>query len=191
HAVQARNHPSATQDGGLRWPSNRRSSSAGLARQLPSQRALRGSSRQNVPLNPDPPRESKVSMMSQSAHGTPTAGKADLFIAGEWVHSSDGGVRESINPADGTIVAAVDEATPADAGRAVAAARAAFDDGPWGAVGAAGRAALLCRIADLLVRDKEPLARLETADTGKTLVESRVDIDDVVSVFRYYADLLT
>ena len=51
----------------------------------------------------------------------------------------------------------------------------------------AERAALLDRIADLLQRDKESLAELETRDTGKTLVESRIDIDDVTSVFRYYA----
>ncbi len=49
--------------------------------------------------------------------------------------------------------------------------------------------ALLRRIADLLQRDKEHLARVETLDTGKTLVESRIDVDDVTAVFRYYADL--
>ena len=81
----------------------------------------------------------------------------------------------------------VDEATPDDARDAVAAARAAFDDGPMAATPVAERAALLDRIADLLQRDKESLAALETSDTGKTLAESRIDIDDVTSVFRYYA----
>jgi betaine-aldehyde dehydrogenase len=71
----------------------------------------------------------------------------------------------------------------------VAAARAAFDTGPWPRIAAAERAALLRRVADLLVRDKEEIARVETLDTGKTLVESRIDIDDVTAVFRYYADL--
>jgi betaine-aldehyde dehydrogenase len=132
----------------------------------------------------------KVSTMSGLPHAAATTRSADLFIGGQWVHSSDGGVRESINPADGSIVAVVDEATPDDAARAVAAARAAFDGGPWPTLGAAERVGLLGRIADLLVRDKEQLALLETADTGKTLVESRIDIDDVVSVFRYYASLL-
>jgi betaine-aldehyde dehydrogenase len=114
---------------------------------------------------------------------------ADLYIDGRWVHASDGGTRDSINPADGSVVATVDEATPDDARRAVAAARAAFDDGAWPATPVADRCALLATIADLLVRDKESLARLETLDTGKTLVESRIDIDDVVSVLRYYARL--
>ncbi len=116
--------------------------------------------------------------------------RPDLYIGGEWVHSSDGGTRDLINPADGSVVAVVDEATPADASRAVAAARAAFDDGTWPATPVSERAAVLTRIADLLERDKEDLARVETADTGKTLVESRIDIDDVVSVFRYYARLV-
>ncbi|RDI63334.1 aldehyde dehydrogenase family protein [Nocardia pseudobrasiliensis] len=117
-------------------------------------------------------------------------GDPDLLIDGVWEHASDGGTRRIIDPADGSVAAVVDEATPQDARRAVAAARAAFDAGAWPATPVAERAALLRRIADLLVRDKEELARLETVDTGKTLAESRIDIDDVVSVFRYYADLV-
>ncbi|BBY76860.1 aldehyde dehydrogenase family protein [Mycolicibacterium parafortuitum] len=117
-------------------------------------------------------------------------GEPDLWIGGTWRHASDGGTRDIINPATGGIAAVVDEATPDDAGTAVAAARAAFDDGPWRATTAAERAALLDRVADLLQRDKESLARLETVDTGKTLAESRIDIDDVTTVFRYYAKLV-
>ena len=117
-------------------------------------------------------------------------GEPDLYIAGQWRHASDGGTRDIINPARGTVAAVVDEATPDDARAAVAAARAAFDDGAWPATPAGERAALLDRIADLLQRDKESLAELETADTGKTLAESRIDIDDVTSVFRYYAKLV-
>lgn len=117
-------------------------------------------------------------------------GIPDLLIDGAWTHASDGGTRQIVNPADGTVVATVDEATPEDARRAVAAARAAFDDGMWVATPVSERAALLTRIAALLDRDREELAHLETVDTGKTLVESRTDIDDVISVFRYYASLV-
>ncbi|KAA0021509.1 aldehyde dehydrogenase family protein [Antrihabitans cavernicola] len=123
--------------------------------------------------------------MSSDESSTP-----DLYIGGTWVHASDGGTRELINPADGSVVAVVDEATPDDAAAAVAAARAAFDDGAWPATPVGERSALLSRIADLLERDKEKLSRIETADTGKTLVESRIDIEDVVSVFRFYAQLV-
>ena len=114
----------------------------------------------------------------------------NLYIGGQWRHASDGGTRDVVNPADGSVAAVVDEATPDDARAAVAAARAVFDDGAWPATPVGDRAALLDRIADLLQRDKESLAVVETRDTGKTLVESRIDIDDVTSVFRYYAKLV-
>jgi betaine-aldehyde dehydrogenase len=117
-------------------------------------------------------------------------GEPDLLIGGQWRHAADGATRTVVNPADGSVAAIVDEATPDDARAAVAAARAAFDDGSWPATPATERAALLERVADLLQRDKESLARLETVDTGKTLAESRIDIDDVTSVFRYYARLI-
>lgn len=117
-------------------------------------------------------------------------GEPDLYIGGQWRHAADGGTRDIVNPADGSVAVVVDEATPSDARDAIAAARTAFDDGVWPATSCAERAALLDRIADLLQRDKEALARLETIDTGKTLAESRIDIDDVTSVFRYYARLV-
>jgi betaine-aldehyde dehydrogenase len=117
-------------------------------------------------------------------------GEPDLCIGGTWRRASDGGTREIVNPATGAVAAVVDEATDADARAAVSAARTAFDDGPWRATTAADRATLLNRIADLLQRDKADLARLETVDTGKTLAESEIDIDDVTSVFRYYARLI-
>jgi betaine-aldehyde dehydrogenase len=103
--------------------------------------------------------------------------------------SRSGGSSEVVNPFDASVIETVDQAGPDDVERAVVAARAAFDTGPWPRTPAAERGALLRRVADLLVRDKEEIARTETLDTGKTLVESRIDVDDVAAVFRYYADL--
>jgi betaine-aldehyde dehydrogenase len=97
--------------------------------------------------------------------------------------------REIINPFNQAVIATVDDATPAEALAAVLAARRAFDTGEWPQWTASQRADLLRRIADLLAQNKSDLARWETVDTGKTLVESEIDIDDVASVFRYYADL--
>ena len=114
---------------------------------------------------------------------------ANLFIGGAWRAGSSGAQREVVNPFDQSVVAKVDEATAEDVGAAVAAARAAFDAGDWPRTPARERGALLDRVADLLLRDKEQIARLETRDTGKTVGESRQDVDDVVAVFRYYADL--
>ena len=98
-------------------------------------------------------------------------------------------MREIINPFNQAVIAKLDDATPAQARAAVLAARQAFDSGEWPEWTGAQRAALLRRVADLLVSNKSDLARWETVDTGKTLTESEIDIDDVVSVFRYYADL--
>ncbi|WP_454174864.1 aldehyde dehydrogenase family protein [Gordonia sputi] len=117
-------------------------------------------------------------------------GTHQLYIDGTWRPASDGGVRALINPANGTDFISVDEASSDDATAAVTAARMTFDDGKWPATPAAERASLLRRIADLLVRDKADLAYIETLDTGKTLAESEIDIDDVESVFRYYASLV-
>lgn len=110
------------------------------------------------------------------------------FIDGSWTTGS-GDPDDVIDPFDASVVETVDQAGPDDVERAVAAARAAFDTGPWRSTGAPDRALVLRRIAELLVRDRERIAHTETRDTGKTIVESRVDVDDVTAVFRYYADL--
>ena len=119
----------------------------------------------------------------------PNDGVPSLFVDGRWTAGA-GGTADVLNPFDASLVEVVDQAGPDDVEAAVAAARAAFDDPRgWRATPVAERAGLLRQIADLLQRDKEHLARVETLDTGKTLSESRIDIDDVTSVFRYYADL--
>jgi betaine-aldehyde dehydrogenase len=97
--------------------------------------------------------------------------------------------REIINPFNRAVIATLDDATPAEARAAVAAARTAFDSGEWPQWTPAQRAGLLRRVAELLTLNKSDLARWETVDTGKTLVESEIDVDDVIAVFRYYADL--
>jgi betaine-aldehyde dehydrogenase len=112
---------------------------------------------------------------------------AELYLDGRWVGASGGARREIRCPADGSLVAEIDEGGPDDADRAIASARAAFDDGRWSGVPARERGDLLGRTADLLVRDKAVIARAESLDTGKRLVESEYDVDDVVGVFRHYA----
>jgi len=114
---------------------------------------------------------------------------ASLFIDGEWKRSSDGATREIHCPADGQHVVTVAEATPEDARAAVAAAREAFDFGPWRETTTGERADLLHRLADKLEEEKDDVARLEALDTGKRFVEAQGDMDDVISVIRYYAEL--
>ncbi|GAA4704604.1 aldehyde dehydrogenase family protein [Nocardioides conyzicola] len=111
---------------------------------------------------------------------------AELYLDGAWVSARGGARREIRCPADGTLVAEVDEAGAEDTEAAIAAAYGAFRDGPWTDTSARERGDLLLRLADLLERDAEDLARMESLDTGKRLVESRYDITDVVAVFRHY-----
>ncbi|MEU1533114.1 aldehyde dehydrogenase family protein [Streptomyces fagopyri] len=110
----------------------------------------------------------------------------DLFIDGTWRGALDERTREIRCPADGSLVGVVDEAGGKDTVEAIAAARRAFDEGPWPSTPAADRGDLLLRVADLLVRDKDALARAESLDTGKRLVESEYDIDDIANCFRYF-----
>jgi betaine-aldehyde dehydrogenase len=111
----------------------------------------------------------------------------ELFIDGGWCRPVKEGRRAIRCPADNTLVGEVDEATEEDTGAAIAAARQAFDEGPWSRLPAAERGLLLARVADLLERDKAKIARAESLDTGKRLVESEYDVDDVVSVFRHFS----
>ncbi|MEU1620157.1 aldehyde dehydrogenase family protein [Streptomyces sp. NPDC005722] len=114
---------------------------------------------------------------------------ADLYLDGEWREAAAGGRREIRCPADGALVATVSEATRADADAAVAAARAAFDHGPWPRTPERERGALLLRTADILERDAKSVARAESLDTGKRLVESEYDVADVVACLRHYGGI--
>ncbi|MFM7211643.1 MAG: aldehyde dehydrogenase family protein, partial [Actinomycetota bacterium] len=113
----------------------------------------------------------------------------DLYIDGQWVPAAEGGTREIRCPADGQLVRVVDEATAVDTDRAIMAARHSFDDGRWSEVPFTERAQLLLRVADLLERDADDIARAESLDTGKRMVESQYDVADVVRCFRYFAGL--
>jgi len=112
-----------------------------------------------------------------------------LYVGGEWREPVAGGRREIRCPADGSLVATVAEGTRADTLAAVAAAREAFDRGQWPTTPARERGALLGRVADLIERDRKELSRAESLDTGKRLVESEFDMDDVAACFRYYGGI--
>jgi len=113
----------------------------------------------------------------------------ELYIGGRWESAREGERREIRCPADGSLVAEVDEAGPEDTRAAIGAARQAFDEGTWATGSALERGALLHRVAGLLQRDKDAVARAESLDTGKRLVESEYDVDDVVGVFRHYGNI--
>ncbi|WP_370615526.1 aldehyde dehydrogenase family protein [Mumia qirimensis] len=110
----------------------------------------------------------------------------ELYLDGSWTSARGGARREIRCPADGSAVGDVDEATPEDTAAAIAAARHAFHDGPWPRTPSRERGNLLLRVADLLERDADEIARWESLDTGKRFIESQYDVADVVSVFRHY-----
>jgi acyl-CoA reductase-like NAD-dependent aldehyde dehydrogenase len=115
-----------------------------------------------------------------------------LLIDGQWV---EGAKRfDTINPATGEVLTQVVEASGADVDRAVAAARKAFDDrnGAWRKMSASERGRLIWKLADLVEKNVEELAELETLDNGKPIFESRyVDIPMTADVLRYYAGWAT
>ncbi len=121
-------------------------------------------------------------------HASPEA-SATLFVDGVWGPAGSGHTREIRCPADGTTVATVAEGERADTERAIAAARRAFDRGDWSATSAWERGDLLLRVSDILVRDRETFARAESLDTGKRLVESGYDMDDIAACFRYFGKI--
>ena len=112
-----------------------------------------------------------------------------LYIDGQWLASANGECSAVVNPSDASLVTEVDVATDAQVQQAIGAARRAFDRTDWPRTPTGERSALLDRVAGLIDRDLEELARLETVNTGKALRESRWDMADVARVFRYYADL--
>ncbi|GAA1245749.1 aldehyde dehydrogenase family protein [Janibacter melonis] len=115
---------------------------------------------------------------------------SSLYVDGQWQAAASGTTREIRCPADQEVAATVSEGGPQDARAAVAAARRAFDHGPWPTTPTPERAAVLTRVADLLEAELEEVARLESLDTGKRLVESRIDMQDVIGVFRHFAALV-
>lgn len=100
-----------------------------------------------------------------------------LLIGGRLVPARDGAVFPSISPRDNQPIAKIAQAGVADVADAVTAARAAFDEGPWGRTTAKDRTVFLLRIADLLERHADELAFLETVDAGKPI--SSVHYSDI------------
>jgi aldehyde dehydrogenase (NAD+)/phenylacetaldehyde dehydrogenase len=115
-------------------------------------------------------------------------GPRQLFIDGRFVDAVSGKTFATINPATEEVLAEVAEADAADVDKAVGAARHAFEDGEWARMRARDRGRLLYRLADLLDKHRDELARLETLDNGKPISETRsVDVPSAIEIFAYYA----
>src|SRR5712691_1037139 len=114
------------------------------------------------------------------------------FIDGEWVDAADGTRFDVTNPATGEVIATVPDSKPEDAERAIDAARRTFDDGSWWPRSSEReRGRILITAADIVRRERERLARLETLDSGKPIGEAREDIAEVAFMFEYYGGWAT
>ena len=91
-----------------------------------------------------------------------------IFIGGRWVDTETGATAPVINPATEQPIGIAPVATAADARAAIAAARRAFDEGPWPTMTPAERSAVLVRMADIMERRKTELVALNIAETGGT-----------------------
>lgn len=110
-----------------------------------------------------------------------------LYIGGQWVEGH-GQQLESVNPATGQVIGRFLGADGSDVDRAVAAAREAFNHGPWtSTISHKERGVILRKLAELTRSHVEELATLETLDNGKTFVESCEDVNNVADFFDYYS----
>ena len=115
-----------------------------------------------------------------------------LFIGGRWVDAASGETFDTPNPATGDKLASVAAGGAEDIDRAVRAARAAFEDGPWSRMTPSERGRLVWKIGDLILDHLEELAQLESLDNGKPLTIARAaDVPLAADLFHYMAGWAT
>jgi betaine-aldehyde dehydrogenase len=112
-------------------------------------------------------------------------------IDGRWVAGRSGATFPVHDPSTEEVIAHVQDGGPADVDRAVAAARRAFDEGPWATTTAQERGRILLRLAEKVRQHHARLAELESRNNGKPIVEAEYDIHDVATCFEYYGGLAT
>ena len=130
-------------------------------------------------------------LISEAANAFLAAPKR-MVIGADWVEAADGAQLDVRNPATGETFARVPAGKAADVDRAVRAARAAFEDGPWPALSPAQRERLLLALADRVEANAQELAEIESLDNGKSLLLARhVDMAMAVDFLRYMAGWAT
>ena len=113
------------------------------------------------------------------------------FVGGQFVDAASGRSFDTINPATGQVLTSVVRSGEEDVKRAVTVARTAFDDGHWSRLAPAERKRVLQRFADLIDRDCDQLAALETLDMGKPIGDSTtIDIPGAARCIRWYAEAI-
>jgi aldehyde dehydrogenase (NAD+) len=117
-----------------------------------------------------------------------TAENGKLLINGEWTNARSGKTFTSTNPSTEKLLASYQEGGAEDIDAAVYSARRAFEYGPWASMSPRDRGNLMLKLADLIEKNKERLAVLESMDNGKPIRETMgFDLPQVIETFRYYA----
>lgn len=111
------------------------------------------------------------------------------YIDGQWAEPSTTDTFDVINPATEEVITQVSAGNKADIDNAVLAARKAFDHGPWPRMSGVERAGYLHKIAEIITRRLDELAKLEVLDNGKPYPEAKWDIEDTAGTFTFYAGL--
>src|SRR5271165_2590310 len=114
-----------------------------------------------------------------------------MYINGKWVTSKSAKTFPVYDPSTEEVIAQVPDAGPDDVNRAVAAAKAAFEEGPWATTTAQERGRVLFRLSEKIRAHLPALADLECRNTGKPIVEAEFDINDAATCFEYYGGLAT
>lgn len=112
-----------------------------------------------------------------------------LLIDGDWADAQDGATLERRSPAHGHLVGVYAEAGLPETDRAVAAARRAFDDGPWPRCSGAERARVLRTVAEGLLARRDEFALMESLENGKPLDQARSEVDAAADLWHYAAGL--
>ncbi|XP_040886547.1 mitochondrial 10-formyltetrahydrofolate dehydrogenase [Toxotes jaculatrix] len=110
------------------------------------------------------------------------------FINGNFEDAENGKTYDTINPTDGSVICKVSYASVGDVDRAVAAAKEAFDNGPWGRMNPRDRGSLLYKLADLMEEHQEELATIESIDSGAVYTLAlKTHVGMSIQTFRYFA----
>lgn len=115
--------------------------------------------------------------------------RREFYIGGAWVEPAGSEVLNVVSPSTEEVVGAVPVATTVDMDRAVAAAREAFDDGPWPRMTPDERADVLARVAELLAKRAPEIARILVDEMGVAISQAPTQMAHVAPVFEYYAEL--
>ncbi|MDB3911725.1 aldehyde dehydrogenase [Paracoccaceae bacterium] len=112
------------------------------------------------------------------------------FIDGQYCDAADGAKLENLNPATGEVIGTFSHCGVADVDRAVAAARRVFNQGTWSRAAPEYRKEILLKLADLVDKNKNELAVLESLDAGKTITDCLHEVGtEAPAFFRWYAEL--